>query len=264
MAEEFKEKRELMLRYRELRRKKGNFTPLGDRLHRLFDGGTFEHLYREIRSQDPLEFPDYSQKLMGLKMKTDANDAFVAGVGTVGGISVCAGELDKSFLMGSMSSAVGERLTALVEYADSEKLPLVLFMASGGARMQEGMYSLMQMAKTAAVVERFKQHGGLYIAVLTHPTTGGVSASFAMLGDVTLAEPHALVGFAGPRVIEQTIGEILPEGFQSSEFLEEHGYVDRIVTKEETRGAVLQLLRLHGFRERSGETDAECAEYDSI
>ncbi len=247
MSVGFEEKRKQLMQYRMLRMKKGNFTPLGSRLHLLFDEGRFRHLFSEIRSADPISFPEYHQKLMSLKMKTDANDAFVSGIGTIGGIKACAGELDKSFLMGSMSSAVGERVTELIEYADQHHLPLILFMASGGARMQEGMYSLMQMAKTSAAIERFKSHGGLYIAVLTHPTTGGVSASFAMLGDITLAEPKALIGFAGPRVIEQTIGETLPEGFQRSEFQEEHGYVDRIVTKEETRDAVHQLLLLHGF-----------------
>ncbi len=247
MADGFKEKRELLMRYRALREKKGNFRPLGERLHLLFDEGKYTHLYSEIRSQDPLHFPEYAQQLMHLNMKTDANDAFVGGVGEIGGITACAGELDKAFLMGSMSSAVGERLTELTEYADKHHLPLIIFCASGGARMQEGMYSLMQMAKTAAAIERFKANGGLYIAVLTHPTTGGVSASFAMLGDITLSEPHALIGFAGPRVIEQTIKETLPEGFQSAEFLEEHGYVDRIVSKEETKAAIYQLLRLHGF-----------------
>ncbi len=264
MAEGFQEKRARLEQYRILRKKKGDFVPLGNRLHLLFDGGRFEHLFSEIRSQDPLNFPAYDEKLTHLKQKTDANDAFIAGVGSVDGVRLCAGELDKSFLMGSMSSAVGERLTELVEYADREMLPLVIFTASGGARMQEGMYALMQMAKTSAAIERFREHGGLYIVVLTHPTTGGVSASFAMLGDITLAEPGALVGFAGPRVIEQTIGETLPDGFQRSEFLEEHGYVDRIVTREETGAVISQLLLLHGYQTEGHRRREQYTEYDGI
>ena len=186
--------------------------------------------------------------MVQLKLKTNANDALITGVGSVDGIRAAAAQLDKHFLMGSMSSAVGERLTQLVEYADKKKLPLIIISASGGARMQEGMYSLFQMAKTSVAVQRFKDHGGLYISVLTHPTTGGVSASFAMLGDIILAEPGALIGFAGPRVIEQTIGEKLPKGFQSAEFQQEHGFVDAIVPKEEMKTAIAKLLRLHGYK----------------
>jgi acetyl-CoA carboxylase carboxyl transferase subunit beta len=147
--------------------------------------------------------------------------------------------------MGSMSAAVGERITALVEYAGKNKLPLILFSASGGARMQEGMLSLMQMAKTSAALERFSRRGGLYISVLTDPTTGGVTASFASLGDITLAEPGALIGFAGPRVIEQTIRQTLPEGFQRAEFLLEHGFVDQVVPRKELRDVLARLLHLH-------------------
>ena len=145
-----------------------------------------------------------------------------------------------------MSAAVGEKVSRLVEYADKYKLPLILFSRSGGARMQEGSLSLMQMAKTSAALERFSQKGGLYISVLTHPTTGGVTASFASLGDIMLAEPGALIGFAGPRVIEQTIGEKLPEGFQSAEYLLEHGFLDAIVPRDALRATLLHLLKLHG------------------
>ena len=147
--------------------------------------------------------------------------------------------------MGSMGAAVGEKVTRCVEYAQRNRLPLIIFSASGGARMQEGILSLMQMAKTSAAIQRFREAGGLYISVLTHPTTGGVTASFASLGDITLAEPGALIGFAGPRVIEQTIGQTLPEGFQRSEYLEEHGFVDRIVPRGEMRATISKLLRLH-------------------
>ena len=154
--------------------------------------------------------------------------------------------LDGRFLMGSMSAAVGEKVAQLVEYAAKYKLPLILFSASGGARMQEGILSLMQMAKTAAALERFSQKGGVYLSVLTDPTTGGVTASFASLGDVILAEPGALIGFAGPRVIRQTIHQTLPEGFQRAEFLQEHGFVDEVVPRAELRETLARLLRLHG------------------
>ena len=160
-------------------------------------------------------------------------------------MSVVAAVLDSRFFMGSMSTAVGEKITRAIEYAAAKKLPLVIFSASGGARMQEGIFSLMQMAKTSAAIERFSARGGLYISVLTHPTTGGVTASFASLGDIMLAEPGALIGFAGPRVIEQTIGERLPEGFQRSEFQLEHGFVDKVVPRSELRATLIQLLQLH-------------------
>ena len=156
--------------------------------------------------------------------------------------------MSSKFLMGSMGMAVGEKITHAVEYADKKHLPLIIFTASGGARMQEGILSLMQMAKTSAAVEKFNQHGGLYISFLTHPTTGGVTASFATLGDITLAEPEALIGFAGPRVIEQTIGQKLPEGFQRSEFQMQHGFVDRIVPRDKMREVIAQILRLHAKR----------------
>ena len=165
-------------------------------------------------------------------LKSLGLEAVVTAVGRIDGIRVAAGVLDSRFFMGSMSAALGEKVTRLVEYADKNKLPLILFSASGGARMQEGILSLMQMAKTSAAVERFSEHGGLYISVMTHPTTGGVTASFASLGDITLAEPGALIGFAGPRVIEQTIGQKLPEGFQRAEYLEEHGFLIVIGTYE--------------------------------
>ena len=163
----------------------------------------------------------------------------------IGGVSVVAAVLDSRFFMGSMSTAVGEKITRAIEYAASKKLPLVIFSASGGARMQEGIFSLMQMAKTSAAIQRFSAKGGLYVSVLTHPTTGGVTASFASLGDIMLAEPGALIGFAGPRVIEQTIGEKLPAGFQRSEFQMEHGFVDQVVPRSQLRDTLIQVLQLH-------------------
>ena len=173
-------------------------------------------------------------------------EGVVTATGRINGQKVAAGALDSRFFMGSMSAALSEKVTRLVEYAEKNKLPLILFSASGGARMQEGILSLMQMAKTSAALERFSQKGGLYISVLTHPTTGGVTASFASLGDIMLAEPGALIGFARPRVIEQTIGEKLPEGFQSAEYLLEHGFLDAIVPRAQMRDTLIRLLKLHG------------------
>ena len=170
----------------------------------------------------------------------------MAAVGKLDGISAVFAVLDSRFFMGSMGVAVGEKITRAAEYAQKHRLPLVIFSASGGARMQEGILSLMQMAKTSAAIRRFSDAGGLYISVFTHPTTGGVTASFASLGDIMLAEPGALIGFAGPRVIEQTIGEKLPEGFQSAEYLLEHGFLDAIVPRDALRATLLHLLKLHG------------------
>ena len=192
-----------------------------------------------------MNFPKYSRKLEEKKKETGLEEAAVSAVGKIGGYKVVVIVLDSRFFMGRMSSGVGEKVTRAVEYATKKKLPLIIFSASGGARMQEGIYSLMQMAKTSAAIEEFHKSGGLYISYLTHPTTGGVTASFASLGDLTLAEPGALIGFAGPRVIEQTIHKKLPKGFQKSEYLEEHGFVDKIVPRSEMRDTLIQLLRLH-------------------
>ena len=172
-------------------------------------------------------------------------DAFLAGVGRIRTIKVAIGVLDGRFLMGSMGTAVGEKIVRLTEYARKKKLPLIIFSASGGARMQEGLFSLMQMAKTASAIEQFKRKGGLFISCLTNPTTGGVSASYASLGDIMIAEPDALIGFAGPRVIEQTIGQKLPEGFQRSQFLLEHGMIDMIVERKRLKSTLSRLLKLH-------------------
>ena len=172
-------------------------------------------------------------------------DAAVSCVGEIQRHKAVLAVLDSRFIMASMGTAVGEKITRAAEYAARHKLPLIIFAASGGARMQEGIFSLMQMAKTAAAIERFQSRGGLYISCLTHPTTGGVTASFASLGDIMLAEPGALIGFAGPRVIEQTIGEKLPEGFQRAEYLLDHGFLDQIVTRDQWRHVLGQLLALH-------------------
>ena len=225
----------------------GYHFPIGayHRLSQILDAGSFRELNAKYPAGDPLNFPGYREKLAQAQRKTGLGEAAVTAVGAVGGIRCVVGVLDGRFLMGSMSAAVGEKLTRAIEYAAKNKLPLVIFSASGGARMQEGILSLMQMAKTSAALERFSQAGGLYISVLTHPTTGGVTASFASLGDIILAEPGALIGFAGPRVIEQTIGQKLPEGFQRSEYLEEHGFVDAIVPRSDMRATLARLLMLH-------------------
>ena len=230
----------------------GHHYPLGAyyRLRLVLDPGTFRELGEKVTAGDPLHFPGYPRKLEETAQRTGLSEAVVTAVGKLDGRRVAVGVLDCRFFMGSMSAAVGEKVTQLVEYAGRNKLPLILFSASGGARMQEGILSLMQMAKTSAALERFARKGGLYLSVLTDPTTGGVTASFASLGDIILAEPGALIGFAGPRVIEQTIRQTLPEGFQRAEFLQEHGFVDAVVPRSELRTVLSQLLRLHGKGER--------------
>lgn len=220
--------------------------PARERLELVLDEGTMREVDRSLSSKDPLGFEGYPEKLRDLSRKTGLSDALVAAVGKIGGVRVAVAALDTRFLMGSMGAVVGEKLTRLIERADRQHLPLIVFSASGGARMQEGIVSLMQMAKTAAACQRLSDHGGLFISVLTHPTTGGVTASFASLGDIMLAEPGALVGFAGPRVIEQTIGEKLPEGFQSAEFQMEHGFLDAVVPRARLRRTLISLLALHG------------------
>ena len=209
------------------------------------DEGTMMELGDTVMGSDVLAFPGYPAKLAAQREKTGMDEALIAVCGAIEGRACVTAVLDGSFFMGSMGTAVGERITIAIEYARDHKLPLIIFSASGGARMQEGIFSLMQMAKTGAAVADFSEHGGLFISVLTHPTTGGVTASFASLGDIMLAEPGALIGFAGPRVIEQTIGEKLPAGFQRSEFQLEHGFVDAIVPRSEMRATIAKLLRLH-------------------
>ena len=215
------------------------------RLASILDPGSFQELEEGLSPADPLSFPGYPAKLAGLEQSTGLRDAAVAALGKIEGRKAVFAVLDSRFLMGSMGTAVGEKVTRAAEYAARKKLPLIIFSASGGARMQEGILSLMQMAKTSAALARFAEKGLLYISVLTDPTTGGVTASFASLGDIILAEPGALIGFAGPRVIQQTIGETLPEGFQRAEYQEEHGFVDAVVPRGELRDTLARLLRLH-------------------
>lgn len=216
------------------------------RIKTLLDAGSVQELGQEIMTADPLGFPGYEEKLQDARTRSGLSEAVVTVSGKIHGMKVDVGVLDGRFLMGSMGSAVGERLTLLIEHATRCKLPLILFSASGGARMQEGILSLMQMAKTAAALQRFQDRGGLYLSVLTNPTTGGVTASFASLGDIILAEPGALIGFAGPRVIRQTIGQTLPPGFQKAEFLQEHGFVDLVVPRCKMKEMLETLLLLHG------------------
>lgn len=216
-----------------------------DRIAMTCDEGSFRELDRKLRSGNPLKFKGYPEKLENLRSATGLQEAVVTGVGKIGGHPAAVGVMDSHFLMASMGSVVGEKLARLFEYAARKKLPVVLFTASGGARMHEGIYSLMQMAKVSAAVGRHSQEGLLYVTVLTDPTTGGVTASFAMQGDIILAEPRATIGFAGRRVIEGTIGEKLPSGFQSAEFLCEHGFVDRIVPRPEMRETLQKILSIH-------------------
>ena len=225
----------------------GHYMKIGayERIKMVFDAQTFEEWDEEFIGGNPCHFKGYEEKLGDLQRDTGLNEAVITGKGKIDGMEAAVGVCDTRFLMGSMGYAVGEKLTRAIERATVEKLPLIIFTCSGGARMQEGIVSLMQMEKTAAALKKFDAAGGLYITVLTNPTTGGVTASFAMLGDIILAEPQALVGFAGPRVIRQTIGEELPEGFQRAEFLLEHGLIDNIVERRFLKQTLSTLLRLH-------------------
>lgn len=223
------------------------------RISKLVDLDSFEEFDKDMKSANPLEFTGYQDKLEATIKKVEQNEAVVTGKGKIKGIDTVLTVMDARFIMGSMGSVVGEKITRAIEYATKHRLPLVIFSASGGARMQEGIFSLMQMAKTSAALARHDEEGLLYISILTNPTTGGVTASFAMLGDIIIAEPKALVGFAGPRVIEQTIRQKLPQGFQRSEFLLEHGMVDRIVERKGMREELYTLLELHTKGDGYGE-----------
>jgi acetyl-CoA carboxylase carboxyl transferase subunit beta len=219
------------------------------RLGGLLDPDSFEEFDKELEPQDPLGFADskkYKDRLKSTRKSLGEPDAFISGVGRIEGHQVSVGCFVFEFMGGSMGSVVGEKVTRVFERAHELKCPALLFQASGGARMQEGIFSLMQMAKTSAAIARFRSGNKPYISVLLHPTTGGVAASFAWLGDIILAEPKALIGFAGPRVIEQTIRQKLPEGFQRSEFLLEHGMIDAIVHRKDLRAKLGQLLGLVG------------------
>ena len=216
-----------------------------ERLALTIDMGTFLEMFKGIETQDPLNFPGYRKKLTLMREKTGLDEAVVTGTALIKGEKVALGIMDSNFIMASMGTVVGEKITRLFEYATAEKLPVVLFTASGGARMQEGIMSLMQMAKISAAVKRHSNAGLFYLTLLTDPTTGGVTASFAMEGDIILAEPQSLVGFAGRRVIENTVREDLPEDFQKAEFLLEHGFVDAIIKRRELPDTIARLVRLH-------------------
>lgn len=215
------------------------------RLEMVVDEGTFEQWDTGLKSPNPLDYNGYEEKLAAVKDKTNLDEAVVTGKALIGGYPVAIGVCDSRFIMASMGEVVGEKITRMAERATVEKLPVIMFVCSGGARMQEGITSLMQMAKTSAALKRHSDAGLLCIPILTNPTTGGVTASFAMLGDIILAEPGALIGFAGPRVIEQTIGQKLPQGFQTAEFLLEHGFIDAIIERPKMKETLTRLLKLH-------------------
>lgn len=219
-----------------------------ERIQQLIDPGTWEAMDEHLVATDPLKFRDrkpYSDRLREYQDRTGLRDAVQTGVGQMVGLPVALGVMDFRFMGGSMGSVVGEKLTRLIERATRDRLPVIIVCASGGARMQEGMLSLVQMAKTSAALERHREAHLLYIPILTHPTTGGVTASFAMLGDIILAEPKATIGFAGRRVVEQTLREKLPEDFQTAEYLLEHGFVDAIVPRPQLKQTLVRLIQLH-------------------
>ncbi|KKW71009.1 acetyl-CoA carboxylase, carboxyltransferase subunit beta [Lactococcus cremoris] len=216
-----------------------------ERLAIVADKDSFVEMFTGIDSKNPLDFPGYPEKLAATKARTGLDEAIMTGVATIKGQKMALAIMDSTFIMASMGTVVGEKLTRLFEHATTEKLPIIVFTASGGARMQEGIMSLMQMAKTSAAVKRHSNAGLFYITVLTDPTTGGVTASFASLGDIILAEPQSLIGFAGRRVIEQTVRQTLPDDFQKAEFLLNHGFVDAIVKRNELRQKLALLLELH-------------------
>lgn len=219
--------------------------PAYRRIEAIVDSGSFIEIERETEAGDPLSFPGYRTKLEKERVKSKMQEGVVIGKATIKGQRTALAVMDSYFMMGSMGTVVGQKIVILAEFALCNRLPLVIFCASGGARMQEGVLSLMQMSRTTIALARHSAAGLLHVNVLTHPTTGGVTASFAMQGDITLAEPGALIGFAGPRVIEQTMRDKLPEGFQSAEYLDEHGFVDRIVERRDMRETLASLLALH-------------------
>jgi acetyl-CoA carboxylase carboxyl transferase subunit beta len=216
-----------------------------DRIHAICDENSFEEWNANLSPLNPLGFPDYEEKLAKAQEETALIEGIVTGRGSIGGYDVVIGAMDPRFMMGSMGSVVGEKICRAMERAIQYDLPCIIFCCSGGARMQEGMFSLMQMAKTSAAVGRLHEAGLLYISILTHPTTGGVTASFASLADIIIAETGSLIGFTGPRVIEQTTGQILPAGFQRSEFMLKHGMVDIVQPRVEVRSLLIRLLNVH-------------------
>ena len=215
------------------------------RIHQIIDEGTFIETNADMKTKNPLNFEGYEKKIQSLQEKTQINEAVKTGFGEINGEKVVIAIMDGNFMMGSMGSVVGEKITCAIEDAIDNKLPIIIFCVSGGARMQEGIISLMQMAKTSEALAKLNEAGLLYISVLTDPTTGGVTASFASLGDIILAEPNALIGFAGPRVIEQTVKQKLPDGFHRSEFLLEHGFIDKIVERKDMKQTLYDILKLH-------------------
>ncbi|WLC72222.1 acetyl-CoA carboxylase, carboxyltransferase subunit beta [Clostridium estertheticum] len=216
-----------------------------ERIDYTIDKGTFKEYDEFMISGNPIDFKEYTEKLQTIRDKTLLNEAVITGEGKINGQDTLIAVMDSNFMMGSMGSVVGEKITRVIEKATESKKPIIIFTASGGARMQEGIFSLMQMAKTSAAIARHNESGNLYITVLTDPTTGGVTASFATLGDIILAEPNALIGFAGKRVIEQTLKQQLPEGFQRAEFLLEKGFIDKIVDRKVMKETLAQILKLH-------------------
>ena len=220
------------------------------RINSLVDKGSFEELFTDVVYSDPIQFPGYDEKIESAKNLSKEKEGVVCGTAKIGGQPCCIFAMEPYFMMGSMGTAVGEKVTSLFEYALAHRLSVVGFTVSGGARMQEGLFSLLQMAKTSGAVKRHSDAGLFYLTVLTDPTTGGVTASFAMEGDIILAEPSATVGFAGARVIEQTTKKALPKGFQTSEFLLKHGFVDAIVSRKRQRSVIRHLLTIHDRREK--------------
>ncbi len=224
-----------------------------ERLELTADKDSFIEFDADMTSGNPIEYPEYSEKLEKLQKACKTKDAVVTGTCTIHGYKTVIGIMDSNFMMASMGSVVGEKITRAFEYAAENKLPIILFTASGGARMQEGIISLMQMAKTSGAIAKLNEAGQLYITVLTDPTTGGVTASFASLGDIIIAEPKVLVGFAGRRVIQDTIRQQLPDEFQSAEFMLENGFVDMIVDRKKMRSSLSRLLRVHNYEKLSRE-----------
>lgn len=220
-----------------------------ERISQIFDKNTFVTLFDDIVPQNPLQFEGYEEKLALSEKKSGLKEAVITGYGKIHGKMVASAIMDSYFMMGSMGSATGEKITRIIEYATENELPLIIFSASGGARMQEGIFSLMQMAKTSAALAKHSEKGLLYISIITNPTTGGVTASFATLGDIIISEPNSIIGFAGRRVIEGTINQKLPENFQTAEFSKEKGFIDIIVERKDLKTYLSKILILHGVVE---------------
>ena len=229
--------------------------PARQRIEMTVDEGTFSEFDADMMSSNIIDFPEYTRKLKNAKINSGENESVITGICEIGGQKTVIAVMNSQFMMGSMGTVTGEKITRAFEYASENRLPVVIFTVSGGARMQEGILSLMQMAKTSGAVKLHSDKGLLYITVLTDPTTGGVTASFAMEGDIILSEPHALIGFAGPRVLEQTIRQKLPKDFQSAEFLLEKGFVDAVVERKDMKNTLAKLLKLHS---ESEVVDIEC------